>query len=142
MIQRSGPAMSDADRIQEMLKRQRMLSDFGAFALTCQNLDEGLSKACSLVADVLGTGRAKVLEIPHAGECLFVRAGVGWRPASSASSVARPLSRRASEAAVLVSARTGRLPSAHAGHSDGSDAPVRGDCRLGSATRMRLGSMT
>jgi hypothetical protein len=67
MIQRWGLAMSDADRIQEMLKRQRMLSDFGAFALTWQNLDEGFSKACSLVADVLGTGRAKVLEIPPCG---------------------------------------------------------------------------
>jgi hypothetical protein len=39
-----------------------------------------LSKACSLVAAVLGTGRAKVLEIHHAGACLFVRAGVGWGP--------------------------------------------------------------
>ncbi|MFB0491730.1 hypothetical protein ABIE45_004316 [Methylobacterium sp. OAE515] len=102
--------MSDADRIREMLKRQRMLADVGEFALTCQNLDE-----------VLGTGRAKVLEIHHAGECLFVRAGVGRGPASSASSVARPLSRRASEAAVLVSARAGRLQSAHAGHSDDPD---------------------
>ena len=46
--------------------------------LKCQNLDEVLSKACSLVADVLGTGRAKVLEIHHAGECLFARAGAGW----------------------------------------------------------------
>lgn len=61
--------MSDADRIREMLKRQRMLADVGEFALTCQNLDE-----------VLGTGRAKVLEIHHAGECLFVRAGVGRGP--------------------------------------------------------------
>lgn len=113
--------MSDADRIREMLKRQRMLADFGEFALKCQNLDEVLSRACSLVADVLGTGRAKVLEIHLAGECLFVRAGVGWGPASSASSVARPLSRRASEAAVLVSARAGRLLSAHAGHSDDPD---------------------
>jgi hypothetical protein len=72
--------MSDADWIQEMLKRQRMLADVGEFALTCQNLDEVLSQACSLVADVLGTGRAKVLEIHHAGECLFVRAGVGRGP--------------------------------------------------------------
>lgn len=102
MIQRWGPAMSDADRIQEMLKRQRMLSDFGAFALTWQNLDEGLSKACSLVADVLGTGRAKVLEIPHAGECLFVRVGVGRVPG-----VVGQLSSPSAFAAGLRSSRSG-----------------------------------
>jgi hypothetical protein len=106
-----------------MLKRQRMLAGCGKFALKCRILGEVPSKACSFVAAVPDTGRAKVLEIHHAGECLFVRADVGWGPASSASSVARPHSRRASEVAVLVSARTGRLLSAHAGHSDGSDDP-------------------
>jgi hypothetical protein len=94
--------MSDADRIQEMLRRQKMLADFGEFALTCQNLDEVLSKACSLVAAVLGTGRAKVLEIHHAGACLFVRAGVGWGPG-----VVGQLSSLSAFAAGLRSSRSG-----------------------------------
>lgn len=61
-----------------MKKRQQVLADFGEFALRSDDLDAVLTEACRLVADALGTGRAKVLEITDEGRILFVRAGVGW----------------------------------------------------------------
>lgn len=67
--------MLDLDQMQ---KRQRVLADFGEFALRSDDLDAVLTQACRLVAEALGTERAKLLEIEHAGRTLFVRAGVGW----------------------------------------------------------------
>jgi PAS domain S-box-containing protein len=63
-----------------MLKRQQVLADFGDFALRSEDLDGVLAAACRLVGEALGTGRAKVLEIQHAEQCLWVRAGIGWAP--------------------------------------------------------------
>lgn len=63
--------------VQQMMKRQQVLADFGEFTLRSENLDEVLTEACRLVADALGTGRAKVLEIQEDGRSLLVRAGVG-----------------------------------------------------------------
>jgi PAS domain S-box-containing protein len=65
---------------EQMAKRQQALADFGEFALESANLDEVLTEACRLVGEALGTRRAKILEIQQGGECLFVRAGVGWDP--------------------------------------------------------------
>ncbi|CAO3420420.1 PAS domain S-box protein [Azospirillum endophyticum] len=67
--------MPDENRME---KRQRVLADFGEFALRSDDLDAVLTEACRLVADALGTGRAKVLEITDDGRTLFVRSGVGW----------------------------------------------------------------
>ncbi len=64
----------------QMEKRQRVLADFGEFALRSDDLDAVLAEACRLVAGALGTGRAKVLEIEREGRTLLVRAGVGWDP--------------------------------------------------------------
>lgn len=66
------------DKLEAMLRRQEVLARFGDFSLQSENLDEVLTQACRLVADALGTGRAKVLEISADGESLLVRAGVGW----------------------------------------------------------------
>ena len=66
--------------LEGMVRRQRVLADFGDFSLRSENLDEVLAEACRLVAEALGTGRAKVLEIEHGGRTLLVRAGVGWKP--------------------------------------------------------------
>ena len=66
------------EALESMIRRQRVLADFGDFALQSEDLDAVLAEACRLVADALGTGRAKVLEIEPGGESLFVRAGVGW----------------------------------------------------------------
>ncbi|WP_052403026.1 PAS domain S-box protein, partial [Muricoccus aerilatus] len=60
------------------MKRQQALADFGELALRSQDLDKILTEACRLVGEALGTARAKVLEIQHAGQQLLVRAGVGW----------------------------------------------------------------
>ncbi|CAO3435407.1 PAS domain S-box protein [Azospirillum doebereinerae] len=67
--------MPDENRME---KRQHVLADFGEFALRSDDLDAVLTEACRLIANALGTGRAKVLEITDEGRTLFVRAGVGW----------------------------------------------------------------
>ncbi|WP_260600092.1 hypothetical protein [Sphingomonas endolithica] len=58
--------------------QQRILADFGEFALRSEDLDEVLTEACRLVGKALGTDLAKVLEIENTEQTLFVRAGVGW----------------------------------------------------------------
>jgi len=63
-----------------MLRRQKVLADFGEFTLVCDDLDQVLTAACRLVAAALDTSRAKVLEIQPGGQGLLVRAGVGWAP--------------------------------------------------------------
>jgi PAS domain S-box-containing protein len=65
---------------EQMVRRQKVLADFGEFALRSESLDEVLTEACRLVGEALGTRRAKVLEIEHERQTLLVRAGVGWRP--------------------------------------------------------------
>lgn len=64
----------------DMVRRQKALGDFGEFALESDSLDQVLTRACQLVAEVLGTGRAKILEIQKKCGSLLVRAGVGWEP--------------------------------------------------------------
>ncbi|MBP0495935.1 GAF domain-containing protein [Pararoseomonas indoligenes] len=64
--------------VEQMIQRQKMLADFGEFALRCDDLGEILQEACRLVGETLGTSRAKVLEIQEGGKVLWVRAGVGW----------------------------------------------------------------
>ena len=66
--------------LEQMTTRQQVLADFGEFALRSENLDEILTEACRLVGEALGTERAKILEIEQDGQCLLVRAGVGWQP--------------------------------------------------------------
>lgn len=72
--------MPQRDLLDTMLKRQKVLADFADFALQSDDLDEVLQEACRLVAEAMGTRRAKVLEIENGGERLFLRAGVGWAP--------------------------------------------------------------
>ena len=81
---------------QQLLERQRVLADFGEFALRTENLDETLTEACRLVGQALGTRRAKILEIQHDRQCLLVRAGVGWDP-GIVNQLCLPLGERSSE---------------------------------------------
>ncbi|MGR3198484.1 MAG: PAS domain-containing protein [Paracoccus sp. (in: a-proteobacteria)] len=67
-----------ADRETMLLRRQKVLADFGDFALQSEDLDEVLTQACKLVADAMETGRAKVLQIEEGGNALLLRAGTGW----------------------------------------------------------------
>jgi GAF domain-containing protein len=64
--------------LEQMIRRQQVLADFGEFTLRSDNLDEVLTEACRLVGEAMGTKRAKVLEIQDDGHRLLVRAGVGW----------------------------------------------------------------
>ncbi|MCG6112164.1 MAG: PAS domain S-box protein [Paracoccus sp.] len=64
--------------IDVLLHQQRLLADFGAFALQSDDLDEVLTTACRLVSDALGTRRAKVFELHPDENRLFARAGTGW----------------------------------------------------------------
>lgn len=66
-----------ADRL---LAQQTALARFGELALRSEDLQEILHDACRLVAEGLGTGLAKVLELQRDGRTLLIRAGVGWRP--------------------------------------------------------------
>ena len=65
---------------KQIMARQRVLADFGDFALRHDNLDEVLAEACRLVGEALGTDLAKVLEIEQDQQHALVKAGVGWRP--------------------------------------------------------------
>ena len=71
------PAQRSGDRL---LAQQTALARFGELALHSDDLQEILHDACRLVAEGLGTGLAKVLELQPDGRTLLVRAGVGWRP--------------------------------------------------------------
>lgn len=79
-----------------LLRRQKILADFGDLALQSEDLDEVLNEACRLVSDAMATGRSKVLEIEEGGKALLVRAGVGWGP-DVVGKVRIPLDERSSE---------------------------------------------
>jgi two-component sensor histidine kinase len=81
---------------EEMVKRQKVLADFGEFALRNEDLDEILTEACRLVGEALGTDLAKVLEIEQDGKSVFMRAGVGWKP-GYVGKVHLPMRERSSE---------------------------------------------
>jgi GAF domain-containing protein len=55
---------------EQMVRRQKVLADFGEFALRSGDLDAVLTEACRLAGEALGTGRAKILEIQEDGQCL------------------------------------------------------------------------
>jgi len=63
---------------QELLQRQRVLAEFGAFVLQCDDLEQILAQACRLVSEALGTEFAKILEIERERGTALVRAGIGW----------------------------------------------------------------
>ena len=65
---------------EQMMLRQKVLAEFGDFALRCEDLDEVLTEACRLVGKALGTDLAKIMEIEGDRQHLLVRAGAGWRP--------------------------------------------------------------
>ncbi|MCB4822692.1 sensor histidine kinase [Roseicella aerolata] len=71
------PTQRSGDRL---LAQQTALARFGELALHSEDLQEILHDACRLVAEGLGTGLAKVLELQPDGRTLLVRAGVGWQP--------------------------------------------------------------
>jgi PAS domain S-box-containing protein len=79
-----------------MVRRQKVLADFGDLAIKSDNLDEVLTEACRLVGEALGTGHAKILEIQEGTSELFVRAGIGWPP-NVVGQLRLPMSEHSSE---------------------------------------------
>lgn len=73
-----------------LLAQQTALARFGELALRSDDLQEILQDASRLVAEGLGTGLAKVLELQRDDRSLLVRAGVGWRPGIVGTVVIRP----------------------------------------------------
>jgi two-component sensor histidine kinase len=84
--------------VEQMVRRQRALADFGEYALRSGDLDDILTQACQLISRALGTDLAKVIEIGKTSEgpTLFVRAGVGWPP-GVVGEVRMPMHERSSE---------------------------------------------
>ena len=66
--------------LEQMVRRQRVLADFGEFAMRGDNLDEVLNEGCRLVGEVLGAGRGQILAIENGGRLLLLEAGVAWHP--------------------------------------------------------------
>ena len=79
-----------------LLRRQKVLADFGDFALQSEDLVEVLTEACRLVADAMSLKRSKVLQVEDGEESLFVRAGVGWGP-DVVGKLRLPMNERSSE---------------------------------------------
>ena len=90
--------MTDFER---MVRRQRILADFGEFVLDCDDLDGILTEGCRLVSEALGTDLAKGMEIQEDGQTLFVRAGIGWKP-DVVGQVHLPMGERSSETYSIV----------------------------------------
>ena len=74
MVDQQGTDPSD------LLEQQRVLAEFGAFALKAEALDDILNQACKLVGKALDTDLAKVMELQPDGKTFKVREGVGWKP--------------------------------------------------------------
>lgn len=79
----------ETDR-DKLLAQQTVLARFGELALRSDDLQEILQDACRLIAEGLGTGLAKVMELQRDGRTLLVRAGVGWRPGVVGTAMVRP----------------------------------------------------
>jgi PAS domain S-box-containing protein len=64
----------------QLMKPQKILADFGEFALRSDDLGAVLAEACRLVGEALDTKRSKILEIKPGEDQLRVRTAVGWTP--------------------------------------------------------------
>lgn len=90
-----GPSAAEGDRLVD---QQRMLAEFGGYALGPHDLDDVLREACRLVLDGLGERIAKVIEARPDGR-LYLRLAVGfepteeerWIPGGSGSSIGHAL---------------------------------------------------
>ncbi|MHA6493922.1 ATP-binding protein [Pseudomonas borbori] len=72
--------MEITDDDQTLLRQQKVLAEFGKFALRSDDLDKIFAESCKLVREALDTDLAKVIQIGNDGNSLLVRAGVHWKP--------------------------------------------------------------
>ncbi|XBQ15703.1 MAG: histidine kinase dimerization/phosphoacceptor domain -containing protein [Oceanicaulis sp.] len=85
-----------------MIERQRVLADFGEYALRSDDLYDVLTEACRLVSRSLGTPMSKVVEIENGDGTARVVAGVGW-PDQVVGRATMRLSERSSETFAIAS---------------------------------------
>ena len=97
---------------EQMVRRQRVLADFGDLALRCEDLQQVLTEACRLVGEALETDLAKVLEIDPEKRDLLVRAGVGWQP-GIIGHTRLPMGERSSETFSIEQAKPVVSPNIH-----------------------------
>lgn len=71
--------MSGADAGRRV-RQQRLIADFGLFALREGDLPAILQRAAEIVVEGLECPLSKVLEHQPERQALLIRAGVGWRP--------------------------------------------------------------
>jgi two-component sensor histidine kinase len=66
--------------LEQRLRQQEILAEFGVAALQGTSLDQLLGEAARLAAEGLRAEFSKVLELLPSQDRLLVRAGVGWEP--------------------------------------------------------------
>jgi len=66
------------DELIIRLEQQKMVADFGVFALGPSSVDFVLAEACRVASEGLQTEFAKVLRFQAASDDLLVVAGIGW----------------------------------------------------------------
>lgn len=69
---------SPREELAYRLQQQAALSEFGAFALRCYDLDALFQRAVVLCAQGMAAELCKILQYEPAGNRLRVRAGIGW----------------------------------------------------------------
>lgn len=76
---RSDPRASTAEELRYRLRQQKLMSEFGTFALRTHDVEGLLSEATRICAEGLGTAFSKIMEYLPEEDQFIVRAGVGWR---------------------------------------------------------------
>jgi two-component sensor histidine kinase len=71
---------SSSEELAYRLRQQKIVAEFGHFALQTHDMQALLNEATRLCALGLSSGYAKVLEYLPEEDQFIIRAGVGWRP--------------------------------------------------------------
>jgi two-component sensor histidine kinase len=69
-----------SEELAYRLRQQKLVSDFGQFALQTHDMQSLLDEGTRICAEGLGSQFSKVLEYLPAEDQFLVRAGLGWRP--------------------------------------------------------------
>ena len=69
---------ADADKVQDLLRQQKAIAQFGSFALRHSSLHEVLEEAVRVCAEGLGVPFAKICRYRAAEKDLVVETGFGW----------------------------------------------------------------
>ena len=75
------------DNLAARVAQQRALAGLASASLEADDVDTLLGSAVAVIAEQLGVGLAKVLELTDDADAFVVRAGVGWRPGTLGTEV-------------------------------------------------------